>query len=619
MPEWFFREKSRAEISQDPVQNEFFTQEGVCDALVRETIQNSLDAVIQPPGSPVKVLFNFAGLKNNISLMEMNKYYNKLEPHLQATFNSTFFQDRAGCIPFISIEDFGTQGLTGDVKQDEDYHGKAEKNNFFYFWRNIARSAKSETDRGRWGVGKTVFPASSRINTFYGLTKRIEDDKLYLMGQSILRLHEIDEKWYVPYGYYSNFEEDGFAIPIDDSKLIADFKKVFKLKRGTESGLSIVIPFPQEDVISNKVLESVVLHYFFPILSNTLVVDIITESGDLVSVTSESIDAITMNLHFEDSRKFKENLPELFRFTKWCINLDPNEYFKMKLSDTFRWEEEIVSSEDLEELRSRFENYNSIAIRVPITIQKRNQRGVQTYFDVFLEKDKSLDFPQEFYIRQGLTISGIEKLNRPGVRGIVMVEDNRLSTFLGDSENPAHTNWEERSSRIKNNYEKPVPRIRFIKNSLKGLSTLLSQKLTGLDEDLLKDIFNLEKLACPDKPESGSLRKLNIEAGEPSLVISKYKNGFSVKKNDKYNQNVYRIVIEVAYNTLRGNPFKAYSPYDFSFYNDGIETKYSSGVYNFIKKANRIECDISLQDFQITITGFDPHREICINAQPVVE
>ena len=43
-PAWHFREMDRGEINVDPVHDEFFKAQDLADALVREAIQNSLDA-----------------------------------------------------------------------------------------------------------------------------------------------------------------------------------------------------------------------------------------------------------------------------------------------------------------------------------------------------------------------------------------------------------------------------------------------------------------------------------------------------------------------------------------------------------------------------------------------
>ena len=47
MVEWTFREMARGELNVDPIQSEFFSTEaidGLTEALVRESIQNTLDA-----------------------------------------------------------------------------------------------------------------------------------------------------------------------------------------------------------------------------------------------------------------------------------------------------------------------------------------------------------------------------------------------------------------------------------------------------------------------------------------------------------------------------------------------------------------------------------------------
>ena len=48
------------EVQVDPVHDEFFKAQDLADALVREAIQNSLDARTQRSRSPVRVRFRFA-------------------------------------------------------------------------------------------------------------------------------------------------------------------------------------------------------------------------------------------------------------------------------------------------------------------------------------------------------------------------------------------------------------------------------------------------------------------------------------------------------------------------------------------------------------------------------
>jgi hypothetical protein len=59
MPQWRFRAMQPGEMNVDPIEGEFFTTEAlrsVTDALVRESIQNSLDA--SAGSDPVTVRFS---------------------------------------------------------------------------------------------------------------------------------------------------------------------------------------------------------------------------------------------------------------------------------------------------------------------------------------------------------------------------------------------------------------------------------------------------------------------------------------------------------------------------------------------------------------------------------
>ncbi len=173
------------EINVDPIEGEFFNTEAIgsiTDALVRESIQNSLDAA--QGNEPVTVRFSFFSRPNpgyDANVIN-NKYIDGLSPHLHAKHSG--LQDipsSAENINYLLIEDYGTRGLEGDVTQYDDLDDDFKKNDFYYFWRNIGRTRKEATDLGRWGLGKTVFQAASRINSFFGITFRNDDGRMFCM------------------------------------------------------------------------------------------------------------------------------------------------------------------------------------------------------------------------------------------------------------------------------------------------------------------------------------------------------------------------------------------------------------------------------------------------------
>ncbi|MCS7070133.1 MAG: hypothetical protein NZM00_01395, partial [Anaerolinea sp.] len=222
-PRWDFHPYQRWHVRQDPVQTEFFTSDNV-QALVRETIQNSLDARLSP-AQPVRVRFGFV----TVGPRDYLPYLYGLIPHLEATLRERGLPDFSQPLKFLIVEDFNTRGLTGDPSVDTDE--QAEDNDFYYFWRNVGRTEKREDVRGRWGLGKAVFHKVSRINTFFGVTLPHGAQRMALLGLSVLRSHDIIDGidsliapyGFMPYGYYGRFDDDHFALPITDDLSTGSF------------------------------------------------------------------------------------------------------------------------------------------------------------------------------------------------------------------------------------------------------------------------------------------------------------------------------------------------------------------------------------------------------------
>jgi len=206
-PLWKFRPMSRGEINVDPIEGEFFSTEvlgSLPDAVIREAIQNSLDAGL--PGETVRIVITFPSPGQRLGAEDAARYLQGLREHLEAKdIGLADGVDYGRPMDFLVIEDFGTRGLAGDVRDDGSRDDGAQKNDFYYFWRNIGRAVEGATTRGRWGLGKTVFQAASRINSFFGLTVRHDDTRRLLMGQSVLKIHRSNGRRYAPYGYYGCF------------------------------------------------------------------------------------------------------------------------------------------------------------------------------------------------------------------------------------------------------------------------------------------------------------------------------------------------------------------------------------------------------------------------------
>jgi hypothetical protein len=191
MQQWHYQRQRPGDTTREPIQGEFFATEAIsnsAEALVREGIQNSLDA--RRNGQGVQVRIRLSGPAGAVSSADIAPFMEGGWPHLLAPRNGLRDLPPADSpCPYLTFEDFGTTGLEGDPAQWHKVEG--QKNGFFTFFRAEGHSDKSELDRGRWGVGKTVFPRSSRCSTFWGLTVRASDGKGLLMGRAILQSHYI--------------------------------------------------------------------------------------------------------------------------------------------------------------------------------------------------------------------------------------------------------------------------------------------------------------------------------------------------------------------------------------------------------------------------------------------
>lgn len=301
--EWRIRPPADGEVKVNPIQGQFFTTEGLkekASALVRETIQNSMDAKTDDiaPGEekdyPVEIRFFFSGSTAAMPPEKHKKYFEGLMPHIRAEKNGlkkAEIPDFDGPMPFIAIEDFNTTGLTGPPARDTDpEEGTNRENSFYWFWRNVGRSDKGEDERGKWGLGKTVFPYSSRISTFFGITMREEDDEKLLLGQCIFKIHCTDDgSEFTPYGYFGKYSDSSsyFALPLDWDDILDDFEEDFRLKRENLMGFSVIIPFPREELTLMEVAKATSLEYFYPIISGDLRIVLEDGAGNEFNFTTQ--------------------------------------------------------------------------------------------------------------------------------------------------------------------------------------------------------------------------------------------------------------------------------------------------------------------------------------------
>ncbi|MFZ5555272.1 MAG: hypothetical protein ACOZDY_00890 [Pseudomonadota bacterium] len=225
-------------------------------------------------------------------------------------------------------------------------------------------------------------------------------------------------------------------------------------------------------------------------------------------------------------------------------------------------------------------------------------------------------------MRDGITVAGVRSGLPSGVRAIVCVRDRALSALLGDSENPAHTEWQERSPRFKERYRHGPYTLRYVKVAPRELVRVLTRPAEGRDFQLLRHLFSLElptEEAVVERDRrrdersgvdgSGEGAEMETVGHDRFFQLQKLRGGFRISGITEAVTAPRFAEIHAAYEVRRGKPFSLYQPFDFSFESAPIDVK-ARGAAAVRKADNRLLLRIDDPRFEVTVRGFDPRRDV---------
>lgn len=629
--------------SADPVQSEFFTEGDLAKSLINEGTQNSLDSKVSG-AEKVKIRIFLSGEKYAIQPKRYLPLINSVKVHLESPSSGLMdLPDFNAPMKFMVFEDFNTTGLEGDPELpglDLTKMNPLELYNFFFYWRNTGRSGKMEMDLGRWGLGKTAFSASSRINTNFGLTVRNSDGRKLLMGETTLRTHFDGNlgnvQWgYNPYGMWGNYSSDSyFCRPIESEEYIKNFEKLTHMSRENNSGLSNFLPFVRDKINAHNLLYFAIEQYFLPIIKGELEYEI--QEEDMVfrlnkSTIIEIIEKLNYKLvEFDDESfvaKEKGVLKKNCEMATWSLTVPEEGFLKLSpLSFNLkpRWSSEMFSDEKrLDLVKDVYEKGGRIAIKVPMKYQPKNSPPETRWFNVFMEKDLDLKSPEQVFIRGNLTISGVKSNINGNVRAMAIIQDPKISKLLGDAENPSHNSWSPNSRNFQSKYIDGENCISFVQNSFSRILGRLHKNPDGLQKDLLIDFFSISKEKVKEATSKGNPKRNNPggngtdEEGLPdipsklkSMSCHQFFNGIRLKKKKNISSVPESVLLELAYDVISGNPINFYEESDFDVSRTPIEIE-SKGIRIIEKVGNKIRFEVeNNDDFELTVIGFDKKRDL---------
>lgn len=604
---WYFSPQLPGQVETEVTQRDQFSNDEVplSETIVRESIQNSLDAGTD---YSVRVTFRWLNGADDIDSGFIKSILATQLIHAREAgldIDAIDFESPSALV----IEDFGTCGLTGSINEkDED--------NFSDFWRRHGKSHKTGKSRGRWGLGKLVYSTSSQVGVFYGATYRKGDPQIQVMGQTVLNLRKVDGKEYPPHGFFADTEgEDIYTkipVPLKDNDLIGKFVDEFSLNRNDNTGLSVIIPFPNPDFSVDHMIRDSIINYFYPLITGQLVL----QFND-IEINSDNVRELA---HQYTSEHFS-NIDTLFDFIEEASRADKSTMLEMKPSwtDDEKLDEDDFEPEVLETIRQQFIDGEMVSLNLPVNITEKDGTKHKTSFSIFLKRPVELERGLDLYVRGGLTLPGEAKFRERKALGAMIAEEEAVCSFLGDAENAAHTQWIGSAEKLKKNYKRPAKTVKVIKHSVVQLYDLLAEVIEEIDEQALQDFFGI------DEPEDSS-KKRKKKKKSPLVIpqppeprpkdfnISKNDDGFTVSTTgtttkDRFPQTIR---IDVAYDVATGNPWKKYSSHDFKLGSgSNIELGLSKDTGKILsRKENTIKLEVNDIPFKLVARGFDKNRDI---------
>lgn len=604
--ELLFRSLPKGEMERDPTQRDQFDNEDVelVDAIVRESIQNSLDAKAQGSHEPVRVDFKLLDLEGE-RLAAAHGYLRttELNNHLQLCGLPPVETD--GSMKVLVIEDFGTSGLTG---RWDDW----DEEPFCDFWRRMGRSHKAGKALGRWGLGKLVFSSASQARVFLGLTLTNKDSKRLLMGQAVLKHHDLpDGRRLDSHGFYAVDGPDGIQLPVVDQLLISAFATTFGLERADDAGLSIVVPWARGNLSSARIIQGVLRNYFFPILFGKLEVSV----GE-TRITAESYGRLASEIdpeHFGDG-----HLAAFILAMKESRGAGVAGQLTLPLNWAKGRIEDALGT-NLEWLRSDLNEGRVVEVRAPMTLKLKDGTERPTFIDVFLQRAPA-DHPALF-VRRAIVLNAEQRYFRGRkIFAALIADDDAASEFLGDAENPAHTGWSASAEKVVTKWRASRDRLMEVRQLLQRLHNALVSAVETFDRDALRDVFSIHSPDGSSRP-SGKGDKADppqiprIEARPKAFRVTELPDGFGIRSGSvSEGDRPLSIRICVAYDVLRGNPFKKHDPADFDF-TDGKLLIEAMGATVSAISPSVLQVDATSAGFAVNVRGFDRNRDLIVNPE----
>lgn len=353
-------------------------------------------------------------------------------------------------------------------------------------------------------------------------------------------------------------------------------------------------------------------------------------------LSNSTIDEVCREIEWKGPKRTKRHRPPPISFVRECLHRETDSTVSEILgSRTIPvLDETSFDSSTLERQRQLFQAERLVPIRVRVNLKRRTGSDVVGEILAFVQRTSLRDRIDTYYVREGMTITKLNsQASRRGVQAFVVVErflhgttdSNPLASLLGDSEGPAHEDWDTSEDRPDRTWKTWKGRVAFTRKVVDQLVELLSPPKKGADYDLLSDIFSLHDPSAPRRPklrdgDGDETKERIIDRGEPKPVwfrIESRAGGFRVARNRVVDRpgDALGLLVEVAYDVSSGNPLKKWNELDFDFNRDKRIKLTGENVKVRRLAGNRLQLLPESDDFWFAAGGFDGVRDLYVHVE----
>lgn len=492
---WHFAEKKGGGDTgpNEPMAENF--KKNKWSSLVREAIQNSLDAVYDVE-HPVKVVFDFRRLdtRSYPRFLELLKeieecrdfypedrkaqqMYPPMIEYLKKIINNDSF------LPYIQVSDYNTKGM--------DYVRGKTDSPFYAFVRAAGVSSKNDASAGgSFGFGKAAYFYLSEIRTLIVSTKTVNGDRFF-EGVAYLCTHGDGKIKKEAIGYYDNNDGE----PVSSLSCMDDIPEIFmRDEAGTDfyiMGVRDLVDEDSREAIRAEMTKVVLRNFWLAIYENKLEVKVYGER-----ICSENL-AGKMEDYFED------NVDKSKKKTVFLYN--PRPYL-----------EAVCFAE-------KDDKHVCIKEKLPILGDVR----------FYAYKDKSANDKILYMRSPRMLVYGENNKTSYGFYGVFVCDDKKGNEILCRMENPAHTDWDVNQDESHKDENKQAKRelADFVKRCV--------EQLFPPNQQMLMPIAELENyLYIPTDMENDESEKDDYferdDVEQASLVEkSEINQGKTVKPNGR--------------------------------------------------------------------------------------